>query len=73
VPAALYSKEGSWYSYIVEAESIPAAIARLEGLGKLKNQITSSEIEPATKKPVLDCSLLLARSSGNNKSPSFLR
>jgi hypothetical protein len=47
-PAALYPQEDSWYSFLLEAESTPEAIVRLEGLGQLKNPMTSSEIEPAT-------------------------
>jgi hypothetical protein len=35
-PAALYPQEYSWYSFLLEAESTPGAIVRLEGLGKLK-------------------------------------
>jgi hypothetical protein len=33
-PAALYSQEDSWYSFLLEAESTPRAIVRLEGLGE---------------------------------------
>jgi hypothetical protein len=32
---------------MLQAESVPGAMLRLEGLGKLKNPLTSSEIEPA--------------------------
>jgi hypothetical protein len=35
------TQEDSWYSFLLEAESTP-------GLGKLKNPVTSSGIEPAT-------------------------
>jgi hypothetical protein len=35
-PSALYLQEDSWYSILLEADSIPRAIARLEELGKLK-------------------------------------
>jgi hypothetical protein len=38
-PAALYPEEDSWYSFLLEAESTPKAIVRLEGLGKLKKKI----------------------------------
>jgi hypothetical protein len=46
--AALYPQEDSWYSFLLEAESIPRSIVRLEGLGQLKNPMTSPRIEPAT-------------------------
>jgi hypothetical protein len=46
--AAFYPQEDFWYSFLLEAVSIPGAIVRLEGLGKLKNSMTSSGIEPAT-------------------------
>jgi hypothetical protein len=46
-PAALYPHEDSWYSFLLEAID-PRAIVRLEGIGQLKNPMTSSEIEPAT-------------------------
>jgi hypothetical protein len=32
----LPSQEDSWYSFLLEAESTPRALVRLEGLGKLK-------------------------------------
>jgi hypothetical protein len=41
-------QEDSWYSFLSEAESTPEAIVRLEGLGELKNPMTSSELEPVT-------------------------
>jgi hypothetical protein len=34
--AAFYPQEDSGYSFLLEAESTPKAIVRLEGLGKLK-------------------------------------
>jgi hypothetical protein len=34
-PAAFYPQDDSWYSFLLEAESTPRAIVRLEGLGKL--------------------------------------
>jgi hypothetical protein len=40
-------QEDSWYSFLLEAESTPGAIVRLEGLGKL-NKSTSSGLEPVT-------------------------
>jgi hypothetical protein len=39
-------QEDSWYSFLLEAESTPRAIVRLEGLGKLKKS-TSSGLDPA--------------------------
>jgi hypothetical protein len=36
VPAAFYFQEDSWYSFLLEAESTPRDIVRLEELGKLK-------------------------------------
>jgi hypothetical protein len=38
--AGLYSQEYFWYSFLLEAEST------LEGLGQLKNPMTSPTIEP---------------------------
>jgi hypothetical protein len=46
-PAALYPKEDSVYSFLLEAEPNPRAIVRLDGLCKLKYSINSSDIEPA--------------------------
>jgi hypothetical protein len=43
----LYPQEDSWYSFLSKAESTPRDIVRLEGLGELKNPMTSG-IEPAT-------------------------
>jgi hypothetical protein len=40
--------EDSWYSFLLEPESTPRAIVWLEGLGQLKNPVTSSGIETAT-------------------------
>jgi hypothetical protein len=37
-------KEDSWYLFLLEAEATP----QLEGLGQLKNPITSSGIKPVT-------------------------
>jgi hypothetical protein len=33
---ALYPQEDPWYSFLLEAESTPGPIVRLEGLGQLK-------------------------------------
>jgi hypothetical protein len=41
-------QEDSSYSFLLEAESTPEAIVRLEGIGQLKNSMTSSGIESAT-------------------------
>jgi hypothetical protein len=38
-------REDSWYTFLLEA---PMVIVRLEGLGQLKNPMTSAGIEPAT-------------------------
>jgi hypothetical protein len=38
---ALYLEEDSWYSFLLQAESTPGPIVRLEGLGQLKNPMTS--------------------------------
>jgi hypothetical protein len=51
-PAALYSQEDSWYSFLLEAESTPG---RLEGLDQLKNPVTSSGIKSATFRLVAQC------------------
>jgi hypothetical protein len=40
-------QEDSWYSFLLEAESTPGAIVRLEGLSQLKSPMTSG-YEPAT-------------------------
>jgi hypothetical protein len=41
-------QEYSWYSFLLEAESTPRVIVRLEGLDQLKNPMTSSGYEPKT-------------------------
>jgi hypothetical protein len=48
VPAALYPQEDSWQSFMLEADSTPGPIVQLEGLGPLKNPMTSSGIKPVT-------------------------
>jgi hypothetical protein len=42
-PTARYPQEVTWYSFLLEAESNPRDIVRLEGLGQLKNPIISSD------------------------------
>jgi hypothetical protein len=44
----LFPQEDTWYSFLLGAEWTPRAIVRLEGLGQLKNPVTSSGIEAAT-------------------------
>jgi hypothetical protein len=41
-------QEDFWYSFLLEAESIPGGIVRLERLGQLNNPIISSGMEPGT-------------------------
>jgi hypothetical protein len=41
------SNYNSWYSFLLEVESTPRAIVRLQGLGQLKKS-TSSGLESAT-------------------------
>jgi hypothetical protein len=41
-------REDFWYSFLLEAETTPWALVRLEGWGKLKSPKTLSGIEPAT-------------------------
>jgi hypothetical protein len=43
--AALYPKEDSWYSFLLDVGS---TTVKLEQLGQLKNPLTSLGIEPAT-------------------------
>jgi hypothetical protein len=38
----LYPQGNSWYSFLLEAQSTPRAMMRLEGLGQLKNPMTFS-------------------------------
>jgi hypothetical protein len=46
-PAAPLPPEDSWYSFVLEAESTPRTLVRLEGLSELRNRMTSSGIGPA--------------------------
>jgi hypothetical protein len=46
--AALYPREISWYSFLFKAELTLGVIVQLEGLGQLKNPVTSLGIEPMT-------------------------
>jgi hypothetical protein len=57
-PATFYLQANSWYSFMLEVESTPRAIVRLEGLGKLKTPPISG-LEPATFRPVAFFSLWL--------------
>jgi hypothetical protein len=57
-PTTLYPQEDSWCSSLLEAESTPRAIVRLEGLGQLKNLMTLSGIEGKYKKLKLFLSLI---------------
>jgi hypothetical protein len=45
--AALYPQENSWYSFLLVPVD-PRAIVRQDGLGRLKNPMTSLGIEPVT-------------------------
>jgi hypothetical protein len=47
-PEILYSQEDSWYSFLLKCWVDPRAIVWLEGLGQLKNPMTSLGIRPAT-------------------------
>jgi hypothetical protein len=46
LPAAIYTQENFWYSFLLEAESVPWAIG-LDQMKK-KNPMISPGIEPAT-------------------------
>jgi hypothetical protein len=48
-------QEYFWYSFLLEAESTPGAIVRLEGLGQFKNPVTSLGFEPANFRLVAKC------------------
>jgi len=37
MPAALYSKEIPWHSFLLEAKWIPGLLTQTEGLSRLKN------------------------------------
>jgi hypothetical protein len=62
--AGFYSQEDSWYSFLLEAESIPRTIVRLEILGKLKKKktMTSSGFERTTFSFIWFVRLLARRS-----------
>jgi hypothetical protein len=47
-------QEDSWYSFLLEAESDPRAIMRLEGLGQLKKSTSFN------KNAVKNCDILLS-------------
>jgi hypothetical protein len=44
----------SWYSLLIEAVN-PKTIVQLQQLGQLKNPMTSTGIEPATFRLVVQC------------------
>jgi hypothetical protein len=46
--AALYPCEDCLHSFLLQAESTPGVIVRLEGLGRLRNAMTSLEIAKRT-------------------------
>jgi hypothetical protein len=48
-------QEGSWHSFLLEAELTPGPIVRLERLGQLKKEFTLSWFEPATFRLVAQC------------------
>ena len=47
VPAALCAQGDSWWSFLLEAVLDPRAVMRLEGLGQLRDPVTSPGIETA--------------------------
>ena len=51
----LVPRKYSWYLFLLEAESTPKAILRLEGLCQRKIPMTPSGIEPATFRLVAQC------------------
>jgi hypothetical protein len=50
VLATLYPHEGSWFLVLISVRGLvdPRAIVQLEGVGQLKNPITSLGIKPVT-------------------------
>jgi hypothetical protein len=54
-PAALYPQEDFWYSILLEAESTPGAIVRLEDIGQLRNSMKTLGMEPATFRLAAQC------------------
>jgi hypothetical protein len=70
MPGSIYSREDSWCSFLLDADSTPEW---LEGLGQLKNPMTSG-IEPATFQLVAKClnqlcyRMLLLKSGGYVKT-----
>jgi hypothetical protein len=47
-PVTHYTQEDSWYSFLLKRRINPGAIVQLEGLGQLKNPVTSLGNEPVT-------------------------
>jgi hypothetical protein len=47
-PTALCTQNDSWYPFLLEAESAPEPIVRLEGLDNFESPSTLGRIEPAT-------------------------
>ena len=47
-PAAFTPRKYSWYSFLLEAESIPGPWCDRKDFMSMKNQVTPAGIEPAT-------------------------